>query len=221
MKVLGYIQQILLSCRAHSPLECPQVEPLSFCPSCACARKQQSKNFLNFPMSVLSRNLPIIFHLPAHHLGFRTSAHSINNVNFLPVSRTHLPPFQASHALCGLFSFGDIPPRAAPLLLALTVSLNPRCVCASRSFFRSSRLTLSGHEPSKTSLILLNMGRTRPRYPLLAGKSRFFGVSGACSLLVVCVPVNLDKNSCHLNGSVPPVHSTATIDTSAKDIIGL
>jgi hypothetical protein len=104
----------------------------------------------------------------------------------------------------GLCCFGDIPPRTAPSVLALTVSLNPRYLYASHPFLRSSGLTFSGHEPPKTSLILLNKGRTRPRDPLLAGKSRFLGVSSAGSLLVVCVPVNLDKSSCLLNWSVPP-----------------
>jgi len=56
---------------------------------------------------------------------------------------------------------------------------------ASHPFLRSSGLTLSGHETPKTSPILLNMGRTRPRYPLLAGKSRFYGISCAGFLLVV------------------------------------
>jgi hypothetical protein len=74
--------------------------------------------------------------------------------------------------------------------------MEPRSVCASHPFLRSSVLTLSGHEPPKTTFFLLNIGRTRSRYPLLAGKSRFFGVSSAGSLLVVCVPINLDKSSC-------------------------
>jgi hypothetical protein len=103
-------------------------------------------------------------------------------------------------------------------VLALTVGLNPRYLYASHPFLRSSGLTLSGHEPPKTSLILLNMGRTRPRDPLLAGKSRFFGVSSAGPLLVLCVPINLDKSSLSLQ-----VHSTATIDTvhPRQVVIGL
>ncbi len=128
-------------------------------------------------MNVLSRNLPIIFHLLAHHLGFRTSVHSINHVNFLgpPLAAmslghpTSLPTHcihRASHAFCGLCTFREIPPRTAPPVLALTVSLKPRCICASHPFFRSSGLTLSGHEPPKTLLILLNMGLYTSKVPI-------------------------------------------------------
>jgi len=86
------------------------------------------------------------------------------------------------------------------------------CQCSASHFFlRSSGLTLSGHEPPKTSLILLNMGRTRPKVPLPAGKSRFFGVSSAGSVLLVCVPVNLDKSWYRPN--CLPLQRT-TVDTS-------
>jgi hypothetical protein len=62
--------------------------------------------------------------------------------------------------------FGDIPPTTAPSVLALTVSLKPRCVCASHTFLRSSGLTLSGHEPPKTSLIILNMELYTSKVPI-------------------------------------------------------
>ncbi len=55
------------------------------------------------------------------------------------------------------------------------------------------------------------MGRTRPKVPLPAGKSRFFGVSSAGSVLLVCVPVNLDKSWYRPN--CLPLQRT-TVDTS-------